>query len=321
MLLVIPATAASFSIDAKFLENVFGGEEIVRPFANSQVMPILSAPQNINPLAGRGGGDISIVQGSALLAISGPLGSTADIEERKPDTISLYVVRPGDTIYTIAHLFDVSINTIRWANDLGRTSVITPGQILVILPVSGVQYTTKKGDTFKLVAKKFGGSAEEIADFNDLVLEGTLEAGISLIIPNGEAGVISPLLQPKRTLQPAAGAIQGYFLRPFSGGVRTQGIHGYNGVDLAHACGMPIVAAAAGDVILAKAAGWNAGYGRYVTISHSNGTQTLYAHLSGVEVGAGWHVAKGQLIGYMGSTGLSTGCHLHFEVRGARNPF
>ena len=317
----MPLTAASFSLDAKFLENVFGKEEIVRPSANSQVMSILSAPQNINPAAGRGGGDISIVQNSALLAAAGPLGSSADIEERKPDTISLYVVRPGDTMYTIANLFDVSVNTIRWANDLERTSIITPGQVLVILPVSGVQYTVKKGDTLKGVAKKFGGSPEEIAEFNVLALDATLEAGALLIIPNGEAEVISPLLQPKRTLRSVITAISGYFLRPISGGVRTQGIHGYNGVDLAHACGTPITAAAAGDVILAKARGWNAGYGKYVTISHPNGMQTLYGHLSGVEVGTGWHVAKGQLVGYMGSTGLSTGCHLHFEVRGGRNPF
>ncbi len=319
LLLVMPASASSF-MGMDFLNNIFGNEEPQSSSANSQVMPILSAPQNINPSAGRGGGDISIVQGSALLPVSGPLGSIADIEERKPDTISLYVVRPGDTMYTIASLFGVSVNTIRWANDLERTSIITPGQVLVILPISGLQYTAKKGDTLKSIAKKFGGDAEEIADFNGLALEGTLEAGASLIIPNGEAGIIASVPPPKKSAGGTA-AGRGYYLRPFMGGVRTQGIHGYNGVDLASSCGTPIVAAATGDVILTKSSGWNAGYGHYVTISHPNGTQTLYAHLSGLEVGRGWHVVQGQLIGYMGSTGLSTGCHLHFEVRGGRNPF
>lgn len=292
----------------------------MRPQANSQVMLVLSAPQNFNPLAGRGGGEISIIQDSALLPVSGPLGSIADIEEQKTtDSISLYVVREGDTISEIAELFGVSANTIRWANELKRGSLITPGQVLVILPVSGIQYTAKKGDTLKSIAKKFGGEPQEIADFNGLALESVLEAGTSLIIPNGEAEVPVSTIVPKKSTGVAVG--RGYYVRPFAGGVRTQGIHGYNGVDLASACGTPIRAAASGNVILAKSSGWNAGYGQYVIISHANGTQTLYSHLLGVEVANGWRVAQGQIIGYMGSTGLSTGCHVHFEVRGARNPF
>jgi murein DD-endopeptidase MepM/ murein hydrolase activator NlpD len=103
--------------------------------------------------------------------------------------------------------------------------------------------------------------------------------------------------------------------------MRTQGIHGYNAVDLAAAHASPVRAAAAGEVIVSKSSGWNGGYGNYIVVRHGNGTQTLYAHLSSNVVGVGAFVAAGERIGYMGSTGRSTGTHLHFEVRGATNPF
>ena len=82
-----------------------------------------------------------------------------------------------------------------------------------------------------------------------------------------------------------------------------------------------MMASASGDILIARPAGWNGGYGQYIAISHANGTQTLYAHLNGIMVAPGWNVVQGQVIGYVGRTGQTTGCHLHFEVRGARNPF
>lgn len=109
-------------------------------------------------------------------------------------------------------------------------------------------------------------------------------------------------------------------MRPTKG-VRSQGIHGHNGVDIAAPVGTPVWAAADGKVIVARSGGWNGGYGSYVVISHSNGTQTLYAHLSRVDVTVGQSVTKGKTIGAMGNTGKSTGPHLHFEVRGGKNPF
>jgi murein DD-endopeptidase MepM/ murein hydrolase activator NlpD len=111
------------------------------------------------------------------------------------------------------------------------------------------------------------------------------------------------------------------FIHPVPGAVRTQGIHGNNGVDFAAGHGTTIRAAAAGEVIVSKSSGWNGGYGQYVVIRHNNGTQTLYAHFSENYVGVGAYVAQGEAIGAMGNTGRSTGTHLHFEVRGARNPF
>ena len=124
---------------------------------------------------------------------------------------------------------------------------------------------------------------------------------------------------------PAAGTASeyaGYYLRPIVGGVRSQGIHGYNGIDIAAHVGTPILASASGDIIISKEGGWNGGYGNYVVIRHANGTQTLYSHNSRNAVGIGEHVVQGQVIAYVGATGRTTGPHVHFEIRGGpRNPF
>ncbi len=314
------AEAKFFDIFEKFL----GRPNIVNSSGlSSQTLLLLSSPLNSNLLAGEGGGDISIIQNSAVLPVTGPLGSIADVSEAKSGAISLYVVREGDTISEIASIFNVSVNTIRWANNLKGGALISPGQVLVILPVSGVKYMVKKGDSVQSIAKKFGGDAEEIISFNGLGHNLLLEVGAEVIIPNGEAEIIAETSQktPSKTAKASGPAYQGYYIRPILGGVKTQGIHGYNGIDLANSCGTPIIASAPGNVIIARETGWNSGYGQYVVVAHGNGTQTLYAHMSAVAVDAGWQVFQGQILGYIGSTGLSTGCHVHFEIRGAKNPF
>ncbi|MFA6414834.1 MAG: M23 family metallopeptidase, partial [Candidatus Paceibacterota bacterium] len=119
------------------------------------------------------------------------------------------------------------------------------------------------------------------------------------------------------------GTIQnGYYSSPIPGALITQGIHGWNGIDFGAARGTPIHAAADGIVIIARSnGGWNGGYGNYVVVTHENGSQTLYSHMRSAAVSSGQSVSSGQVIGYVGSTGKSTGSHLHFEVRGAANPF
>jgi murein DD-endopeptidase MepM/ murein hydrolase activator NlpD len=115
-------------------------------------------------------------------------------------------------------------------------------------------------------------------------------------------------------------AVSGYFGNPLPNGRRSQGLHGRNAVDISAAAGTPIYAAAAGTITVVKNdGGYNSGWGNYVKISHPNGTQTLYAHMSRAAVSGG-SVAKGELIGYVGRTGQATGNHLHFEVYGAKNP-
>jgi murein DD-endopeptidase MepM/ murein hydrolase activator NlpD len=276
---------------------------------------------NIDPNPSKGGGDVTVVDDSALLPDEGPSGTIADISVRpKSLTISIYVVRPGDTLSGIGELFGVSANTIRWANDMPPGGTLKVWQTLTILPVTGVKYTVKKGDTLASIAKAFRGDEDEIASFNGI--SAALAAGTEIIIPDGEIGA-SPKVGSK-VAAPIGSASEyaGYYLRPIAGGRRTQGIHGYNGVDLAAPTGTPIVASASGDVIVAKGSGWNGGYGQYVVIRHDNGTQTLYSHASSIIVGVGQRVVQGQVIGYVGSTGRSTGPHVHFEIRGGpRNPF
>jgi len=113
---------------------------------------------------------------------------------------------------------------------------------------------------------------------------------------------------------------EGYYMRP-ADGRKTQGLHGYNGIDIGGAVGDPVYAAADGEVIISRSGGWNGGYGNYIVLRHANGTQTLYAHNNKNLVSITDVVVKGQIIGLVGSTGKSTGPHLHFEIRGAKNPF
>ena len=247
------------------------------------------------------------------------MGSIADVEDYKLDQITIYIVREGDTLSKIADMFGVSVSTIYWANDLKRGDLIKAGDTLVILPITGLQYTVKKGDTIKAIAAKYKSDAQEIIAYNNLPADGVLEEGVTIIIPDAE---LASLPQSSARLRGSGGpTFAGYFTRPIIGGRKTQGLHGFNGVDLADNCGTPVYASAGGTVIVARSQGWNGGYGRYIAISHPNGTQTLYAHLLGVYASVGQYVSQSSNIGTIGSTGNSTGCHVHFEVRGARNPY
>lgn len=265
-------------------------------------------------------------QESALLAPSNPLGRIEDINGGS-DLIFLYAVREGDTLSSIAKSFGVSVNTILWANELRNSRSIKAGDKLVILPVSGVQHEVKKGETIASIAKKYKGDQEDILAFNGLFSGEPLEVGSEIIIPDGEIQI--QITTPSRTPSYLSRLpeIFGYYMRPVLGGRNSratkrnpQGLHGNNGMDLALACGSPIVASAPGTVIVSRSSGWNGGYGKYVVIAHPNGTQTLYGHNSKILVSAGQSVAQGQHIAAVGSTGRSTGCHIHFEVRGAKNP-
>jgi len=272
--------------------------------------------------------NINIVGGEALISENGPVGTVADVSQSQNlGQISLYVVRQNDTLTSIGKMFGVSSNTIVWANNL-TSKTLKIGQQLVILPVSGITHTVTKGETLKSITKKYGGDVDEIVQFNDLDKNASLAIGQQIIIPDGEGSVASAPSTSGSTAGtgkliagysgPDCG---GYFIRPLIGGRKTQSLHGYNAVDLATSVGTPVLASASGQVIIARSSGWNGGYGKYIAISHDNGTQTVYGHLSFVNVSVGETVAQGQVIGASGNTGKSTGPHLHFEIRGAKNPF
>jgi murein DD-endopeptidase MepM/ murein hydrolase activator NlpD len=293
---------------------------------NSQNLPLLQNSANFDLLAARGGGDIVVVDNNeALMSENGPSGTLADISDTaNTGQISKYTVRKGDSLSSIAKMFGVSVNTIVWANNVS-SQALNEGQVLIILPVSGTIHTVAKGDTLKSIAKKYKADAVEIAQFNNLDSNPVLSVGDEIIIPDGEgttqvAGATRPRVRGNPFRGGSGPNLVGYYIRPLIGGIKTQGLHGYNGIDIGTHVGTPIMAAASGEIILARASGWNGGYGKYIIIAHPNGTQTVYGHLSQVFVNSGDIVMQGQTIGLSGNTGNSTGPHLHFEVRGAVNP-
>lgn len=299
------------------------GSAYTAPVLSAVDVALLTAQQHPNPLSGRGGAEIQVENDT--LVSTGPVGKDEIAQKTVHNgEIRVYTVREGDSLSQIAEMFGVTTNTIMWANDLSRATAIRPGDTLVILPIAGVSHVVKPGDTIAAIAKKYEGDVEEILSFNQLEAGVSLTVGNTLIIPGGALHA-TPVkaaanAAPVRVTGATAGD-GGGFAHPAPGAVKTQGIHGYNAVDLAGSHGTTIRAAAAGEVIVAKASGWNGGYGNYVVIKHANGSQTLYAHLSSLSVGVGEYVTQAETIGGMGSTGRSTGTHLHFEVRGARNPF
>ncbi len=289
---------------------------------NSQTIALLQAVRNIDPTPSLGGGEVKTQDGVALVAEATPFTTGPEDQQAPaaPDQISLYLVQEGDTLSQVAEMFDVSVNTIVWANELSSGKDIHPGETLLILPINGVQHTVEKGDTIASIAEDYGGDEAEILVYNGLA-EGTLTVGTVVTIPGGEIEEPdAPVYSGSIAVAPTR-SVSGYFVHPLPGTVRTQGIHGYNGVDFGAGVGTPIRAAANGRVIVSRVGGWNGGYGTYIVIDHPNGTQTLYAHNSKNVVWQGQNVVAGQVIGYVGSSGRSTGPHLHFEVRGAANPF
>lgn len=270
---------------------------------SSQNIPLPRAAYNLDPNPAKGGGDI-VVRHEAVVAESGPEGGAINFSEglKQGGQISVYLVQEGDNLGAIAELFSVSVNTIKWANDL-KSSTIRPGQELVILPVTGIQYTIKNGGSLRDVVKKYGGSLEEAAEYNGIGADEELEKGTVVIIPNGEYAVPKAVSRVvAKTTSPARNTggiyLAGYFVHPLNhAGVKTQGIHGYNAVDFGASVGTPVIAAASGKVVLARSSGWNGGYGLYTIITHPNGTQTVYAHMSKNVSYVGEQVVQGQVIG------------------------
>ena len=313
MLLPISVSAGLVNV----LNNLFfknSSEQNLLSNKNIQNMALLVAvttPLNQNS-------SMPVVEGDALVSSTGPMGTSELLAKPTSDQISIYVVREGDTLSQIAEMFNVTVNTIKWGNNLS-SNTLKEGQTLVILPISGVKHTVVKGDTLASVAKKYKGDEEEIMAYNNIQKDDSLAVGSIIIVPDGEVLASSSIT--RYVSSSGSKEYVGYYMRPVVGGRKTQGIHGYNGVDLAAPSGTSILAAADGEVIISRTGGWNGGYGNYIVIRHSNGTQTLYAHNSKNSVSVGDSVRQGDVIGAIGSTGKSTGSHLHFEIRGAKNPF
>lgn len=264
--------------------------------------------------------DLKIIQDNFIFGASLPrilttqtLGNMFGNNDLRKEVID-YSVEPGDTINSLSSKFDISENTIIWANNLSKNSSLKVGQSLTILPVSGLIYIVKSGDTIGDIAKKYKANIDAIVDFNNLSGEGDIFIGDILIIPGG---IMPQKLTPAPTQNPVPDS---FFIYPAEGRI-TQGLHYYNAIDLANKCGTPIYATASGVVQRAVGnGGWNLGMGNYITILHSGGITTYYGHLMTLFVKPGDAVSVGDRIGLMGQTGKATGCHIHFETIGVRNP-
>lgn len=188
------------------------------------------------------------------------------------------------------------------------------GKELQILPVSGALYRLKDGESVESVAAAYRVSVAQLKEFNRSVNLASASEGTTIVIPGAVAKAAA---YPASAKLPTA---KNYFINP-ANGFNWGELHKNNAVDIANSCGTSIVAAAEGLVSEVDVGGWNGGYGYYVKMEHPNGTRTLYAHISKSFVSVGDYVEQGVKIALMGDTGESTGCHLHFEVEGVRNPF
>ena len=246
--------------------------------------------------------------------------SVGTVVSAKPRSqIVNYQVHSGDSLQSIARKFDISINTIKWENKLASNR-IKPGQILKIPPITGVVHKVKLGDNIYKIAKKYGVDPQAIInfpfnDFQDLDTF-SLKTGQFIYVPDGViASKTSPL--PRRNLArtPIQAGVKGNsnFIWPTSGVITQRASWYHMAIDIANRHAPPVIAADSGNIIYAGCI--RHGYGCHIVIDHHNGYKTLYAHLQRIYVRVGEAVRQGQQIGQMGSTGRSTGTHLHFEIR------
>lgn len=328
--------------DASWITNFFNGGRVQAsdegiPEAssinsNSQNIDLFNSESSVNPdrKNSNEGNDMLIVQDDSFIYTEGLFIPDAKFEKSSiSEQISVYTVEKGDTISEIAEKFEVSVNTIRWENNIsGQT--ISEGQKLNILPVTGVKHIVKSGDTLGKIADKYDSELEDVEIFNGILKADALKQGDIIFVPNGiikPAVVIStktPVSGKTSTVASNTKPQSGYYLRPVPGatsspfGSRRGGFH--YGLDFRANRGTPVVAAANGVVISVvrgcvegkKSCGGR--YGNFIKILHPNGTKTMYAHLTKVDVNIGETVNQGERIGTTGNTGGSSGPHLHFEI-------
>ena len=247
--------------------------------------------------------------------------AVATVGTRTRNVIIEHAVDDGENIGSIARLYDLQTTTVLQANDLSARSLIRPGQKLVIPPVDGLIYTIKSGDTLNKISNTYKSDVDKILAMNGLDSAGSLSIGQRLILPDGKVPppppqarqVITTNLGKVFTPSPAASSSSSRLLWPTSARRITQYFkYGHAGLDIAGPIGTPIYAADDGVVVTS---GWNSGgYGYMILIDHGNGIWTRYGHSSRLLVQKGDRVSRGDVISLMGSTGRSTGPHLHFEV-------
>ncbi len=296
--------------------------------------------------------NVNIVDGGALMPEEDLQGTDSGVNSyvSSSDNIITYTVMEGDTLGKIASQFSISKNTILYANTDIKNNSLKVGQTLVILPVDGVSYTIKKGDTLASIAKAYKADITDISEYNDLSSDKDLKSGEKIIVPGGVVSKKAEVKTPKpekiskieiktqttskektETVKQASSedissghGITGGYIWPLPKGVGrvSQRLHDDNAYDFAAPKGTPIYAIEDGAVLIADGSGYNGGYGLYVVINFADGAQAIFGHMSNVATTAGEEVKKGDIIGYVGSTGRSTGNHVHIGFHGGKpNPY
>ncbi|OGD50441.1 hypothetical protein A3K56_03535 [Candidatus Beckwithbacteria bacterium RIFCSPHIGHO2_12_FULL_49_13] len=293
-----------------------------RPFLHTGMTGIFLVGLLLAPVLSQAAGEEGGTGGSVLGVVVGYQETTTSVSIKPRDSVVTYIVQEGDTVSSIAAKFDVSIDTIRWQNDLKSLDAIKPGQTLEIPPTTGIVHKVKRGETIYSIAKKYDVVAQNIVNwpFNTYADDETfaLAVGQTLVVPEGVKPA-EQLWDPSRYVAqktPDAGVVSatGQFAWPTSGQISQNFAWFHPAVDISNKATPAILAADSGRVVVA---GWpdNFGYGNRVVIDHGNGFTTLYAHMASISVAVGQSVNRGDVIGVMGSTGRSTGPHLHFEIR------
>jgi murein DD-endopeptidase MepM/ murein hydrolase activator NlpD len=248
-------------------------------------------------------------------------------ENRQRTEYLTYKIEPGDSLYSVGNKFKVSTDALKFVNNLYDGSVLQIGQDIVIPPISGLIHKVEAGDTLVSIAQKYSVPTQAIADFNYLLEPNKLALGTELVIP--DAKIPLPVLTnlPIIPSTVAAGisdsnAKRGWCMWPTGAGIVTQNFSWYhNGLDIGSSWGasMPPIYACAGGIV--TRAGWDPwGLGLHIRIDHGNGYETIYGHMSRLDVSYGDRVKKGEIVGIMGSTGNSTGPHVHFMLKYQGSP-
>ena len=237
---------------------------------------------------------------------SASMGGNGKAKNGAP-TITRHAVAPGECLWNIARKYDVRMETIVAMNDLPSARFLRPGQILEVPDTDGTYVSLKKGDTVSGICKKYEVELTDLVNANPGVDVAGLHIGDKLFIPG--SGALSHLFRFGWPVHGRISSRYGMRLHPV---YRRRMMH--TGLDIAAPHGTSIRAALQGRVTFV---GWKGGYGKTVVIEHPNGYETLYGHCSTILVNRGQIVKKGERVAKVGSTGVSTGPHVHFEVKKA----
>lgn len=298
---------------------------VVTPNSYLNESAVVKAKTKINTLTPDSDDDI-VVALEHRDTLSGQNVATAEDDPKNRDEVMEYTVLAGETISSIAQKFGLNVNTILWENNLTARSLIKPGAKITILPADGVTHTVAKNENISKISKKYDIEVAKIVDSNDIDADDALKVGQELFIPGGKKIVENQTVINKsytgtnitnsgsggNTAGQKPAYTGGKLLWPTVGARITQYYSWkHKGLDIANKTGTPLYASEDGTV---ERSGWSNGYGYNVVINHGGGLKTLYAHASKLHVKVGEKVQRGDIVANMGSTGWSTGPHIHYEV-------